>query len=47
MARFLVGERGRNTKKPKLKNHEGKKITLLQGNKTYGEHTSILNSKNF
>jgi hypothetical protein len=47
MARFLVGERGRNTKKPKFKNPKEEKITLLQGNKTYGEHTSISNSKNF
>lgn len=38
MARFLVGERGRNTKKPKLKNSKGKKKkhcykeTKLMGN---------------
>jgi hypothetical protein len=47
MARFLVGERDRNTNKPKiLKSQMKKKNTLLQGNKTYGGHTSILNSKN-
>jgi hypothetical protein len=34
--------KSQNKKIPK-----GKKITLLQGNKTYREHTSILNSKNF
>jgi len=48
MAKFLVGERDRNTNKPKLKNSQmEKKKTLLQGNKTYGGHSRILNSKNF
>jgi len=29
MARFLVGERGRNTKKRKLKNSKGKKKNIV------------------